>query len=111
MELIAVRRVVQQHDVLHSAPDTLHVLHELVIEEGAVLAEQALRGHPLRVEDIHQRVGILGETGCKDGHFIVPADFFDEFLAARPDLHVDVTLTPLDVDREHYISLLRWREC
>lgn len=45
LELVAVRGVVDNDDILHPAANPLHVLDKLPIEKGAVLSEQPLRRH------------------------------------------------------------------
>ena len=59
LELVTVRGVVDNDDVLHAATDTLHVLHELVVVKGTVLAKQPLRSDIISVKDVHERDGIL----------------------------------------------------
>ena len=64
-----------------------------------MFAEQPLRGNPFRVQDVHQRDSILGETGSEDYHFKVLAHFFDELATARSYLDVDLASAALDIDR------------
>ena len=59
LELVTVRGVVDNDDVLHAATDTLHVLNELIVVEGTVLTEQSLRSDIISVKDVHERDGIL----------------------------------------------------
>ena len=75
-----------------------------------MLSEEPLRCDTLRIKDVHERDSILRQTGREDDHFEVLAHLFDELLAARSHQHVDFALSPLDVDGEHYISVLCRRE-
>ena len=53
LELVAVRRVVNDDYVLEGAAHPLHIFHEDAVVKGAVLTEQALWCYPLLVEDVH----------------------------------------------------------
>ena len=110
LELVAVRRVVDDYDVLHPSSHSLHILDELVIKESAVLSEEPLRCNSLRIQDVHQRNGILGQTGREDDHLVVLAHLLDELLAARSHKHVDLAFAPLNVNGQHDVGVLRGRE-
>lgn len=60
-------RVVDDHGVLHVAPQLAHVLDEHAIDEGAVFAEESRRAVPVRVHHVHQRVSVLQERGRARG--------------------------------------------
>ena len=109
--MVAIGRVINDDNVFHAAPDTLHILHELPVEEGAVLAEQSLRGDPLRVEHVHQWDRILAQTCSEDDNFIILAHLNDKFAALRTNLNVDVASTTFDVDRENDVRLVSRSEC
>lgn len=49
LELVAVRRVVNDDDVFHGAAHSCHIFDELVVEEGAVFTEKSLRGYSFGV--------------------------------------------------------------
>lgn len=59
LELVTIGRVVHDDNVFHATAYALHILHKLVVEESAVLAEQSLRSYPLGVEYVHQRDSVL----------------------------------------------------
>lgn len=71
-----------------------------------MLSEQSLRGYILLVENIHQRDGILGETGRENDDFEVLANLVDEFAAVWPHIYENVVDAAFDIDREHDISLV-----
>ena len=101
MELITVWRVINNNDVLHRPSNPLHVLDEHILGVGTVFAEQTLRRNVHRVQDIHQRIGVFRKRGSEYDHFIVLADFLDEFAAVGTNLHVNSADAPFDIDREH----------
>ena len=74
---------------------------------AALLSEQPLRSYVLRVELVHQGIGVLRQRGSVNDDFKVLAHLHDEFLTAWPYLDEDVVRAPVDVDRQHYVCLVR----
>ena len=75
-----------------------------------MIAEKSLGGDPFRIQDIHERYGILGETCCEDDDLKVFTDFKNEFTAVRSDLDVDVAGAALDINWKDNICLISWTE-
>ena len=75
-----------------------------------MISEQSLRCYTLRIQNIHQRDGILRKTCSEYNDFKILANFDDEFATIRPDLHVDVASATFDIDWQHNICLVCRRE-
>ena len=108
LELVAIRRVINDDNVFHATTDALHILYKLPIEEGAMLSEQPLRGDTLRVEHVHQRDGIFAKTGGENYDFVVLAHFNDELTALWPHLNVDIAGSTFYVDWKNDVRLISW---
>jgi len=75
-----------------------------------VFAEETLRRHSFRVEDVHERNCVFRQRRCEDDHFEVLADLFDELAAVGAYVHKDVGCPTLDVDWQNNVSDLSRRE-
>ena len=70
LEKVGHRRVVYNDYILHRSTKSCQIFHIRIIKERAVLTEQKVRAHLLWVQMCHQRLGILGQTGCEDDQFV-----------------------------------------
>ena len=64
----------------------------------AVFAEQALRGNVVGVDDVHERVRVLGKGGCENYYFVVFTHLFDELDTAWSNAYVDRADATFDVN-------------
>ena len=58
-----------------------------------MLSKQPGCAKTLRINDIHQGISVLGQTGRVDNYLVYLCHFLEEFPAARSDQHVDNKLT------------------
>ena len=77
---------------------------------GAVFSKEAIRAAAVFVQDVHERVSVLGETGCVDNYFIVFLHVLDEFNSARPYKDVHFELLSVHFHRQNDRRLLRGLE-
>jgi len=110
LELVGVRRVVDDDDVLHATTHPRHILDEESVEKSAMFTEQPLGCDSARVQDVHQGDSILGETRSEDDYFVILAHLLDEFATARSHLDVDLASTPLNIDWKDDVRLFSRRE-
>ena len=66
LEHVGGRRVVDDHGVLHGPAQLAHILDEDAVDEGAVLAEEAVGAVAHRIHHIHQGVRILKLSTKRD---------------------------------------------
>jgi len=54
---------------MQGASNQREILHKCAFVEDTVLAEEAVRDHAARVEQVEQRVSVLQEGGGHRGHW------------------------------------------
>ena len=70
-----------------------------------MLPEQSAGAKSLGVEDIHQWVGILGQTRGEDDQLVVLGHLFEELCGSRPHLDEDLVLFLLKQDSQDQVTL------
>lgn len=73
--------------------------------QNAALAEQACRDQPLRVQDIKQRVRVLGQARCEDDEFESARAVLQEVVHAGPFSNVDFVEHAVQIDGQHEVGI------
>jgi len=104
LEKVCYWRVIHDNYILHWTPKSRQVLHERVVEESAVLSEQEVRAHLLRVKVLHQGLCVLRETRSEDDELVYFVHALEELGNERPHKNVDRADLTIDFDGKHDIS-------
>jgi len=75
-----------------------------------MLSEEALGSNAIRVENVHERDGILGKGRSEDNHFPILAHLFDKLATVGSHLDENVGDSAFNIYRQHDISMLRYCE-
>jgi hypothetical protein len=98
LELITVRRVVNNDNIFQGPASPLHILDELPSIECAVLSKKALGSDAFRIKNIHEGISILGQRGSENNYFPVLANFLYEFTAVGPHLDINIADFAFNID-------------
>ena len=106
LEQVSHWRIIYNNDILHRASEACQILHICVIEESAVLSEQKVRAHFLRVQMRHERLCILGKTCREDDELIKLVHSLEELIDEGANQDVDCANLAVNLYREHDISVI-----
>ena len=73
LKLVTIWRVIDDYDIFHATAHSLHILHKLIVEVGAVFTEETLWSYLFRVQYVHQWNRILRQARSEDDHLVVLA--------------------------------------
>ena len=105
VEIVRVRRVVQDDSVRQVAAQKRHIFDVAALIRKAVVTEQPERDQPVRIDRIHQRVGVNAHTRRVNDEFVYLSEALQEKLNARSDQNENLDGPALNNNSHLEISL------
>ena len=81
------------------------VLHVRAEVQYTALAEQACRDQSLRIQDIKQRVRVLGQARCEDDELESARAVLEEIVHAGPLSNVDFVEHAVQIDGQNEVGI------
>lgn len=75
-----------------------------------MLTKQARCAQLIGVEDVHERICILGKTCSVDYHLVVLGHLLQKLKRSWPDLHVDNKVTFFNLNGQLYVEFFGFFE-
>ena len=105
LEAIRHRRIIYNDGLVQVPAYAAQILDVAAVMEHAVLAEETVPAHAVRVEQIGDGVCIFGQTRCEKHHFVQLAHSSEKLIHKRPFQHVDVVCVAIDFNRNDVVRV------